>query len=73
VRGKADKAGIKFNEKQYQTSLPFIKLQLKALVARDLWDMNEYFQVINETNESLQKALSIMNKKEIAKPVKKRK
>lgn len=73
VRSKADKAGIKFNEKQYQTSLSFIKLQLKALVARDLWDMNEYFQIINETNESLQKALSIMHQKEIAKPIKKRK
>lgn len=63
LREKADKAGIKFNEKQYLTSLPFIKLQLKALVARDLWNMNEYFQIINETNESLEKALSIMNQK----------
>ncbi len=35
---------MKFNEEQYQKSLPLIKTQLKALIARDLWDMNEYFQ-----------------------------
>jgi carboxyl-terminal processing protease len=67
LRDRADKAGIKFNDKQYRTSLPFIKLQLKALIARDLWDMNEYFQIINETNESLNKALSIMDKKDFGK------
>ncbi len=73
LRAMADKAGIKFVEKQYQTSLSFIKLQLTALIARDLWDMNEYFQIINDTNESLQKALSLMNKQEIVKNKKKKK
>ena len=37
-----------------------IKTQLKALIARDLWDMNEYFRVMNTTNESIQKALEIL-------------
>ena len=45
---------------EFYQSEPLIKLQLKALVARDLWDMNEYFQVMNQGNESYQKALGII-------------
>ena len=52
-----EKEGVKFNEEQYQKSLPLIKTQLKALIARDLWDMNEYFRVMNTTNESIQKEI----------------
>jgi carboxyl-terminal processing protease len=37
-----------------------IKLQIKALIARDLWEMNEYYQVIDVENESLKKAIQIL-------------
>ena len=57
----ADEEKIAFNEEQYTRSLKLIKPQLKALIARDLWDMNEYFQVINTTNESVVRALDILN------------
>lgn len=53
-------AGIEFNEEQYQRSLPLLKLQMKALIARDLWDMNEYYHVINDANESIKKALELL-------------
>ena len=52
---------LEFNEEQYLKSKPLIQLQIKALVARDLFDMNEYYQVINTENESLQKALDLIN------------
>mgnify|MGYP000849422771 CR=1 FL=1 len=61
IRALADKEKIKFDEKQYHQSLPLIKTQLKALIARDLWDMNEYFQVMNNTNQSVQQALKVLN------------
>lgn len=61
IRTLADKEKIKFDEKQYNQSLPLIKTQLKALIARDLWDMNEYFQVMNSTNQSVQQALKVLN------------
>nr|WP_077152816.1 S41 family peptidase [Bacteroides bouchesdurhonensis] len=61
LREMGDKEEVKFNEEQYQKSLPLIKTQLKALIARDLWDINEYFRVMNTTNESVQKALEILN------------
>ena len=39
---------------------PRLKLQLKALVARDLWDMSEYFAIINEESEIVKKGLECM-------------
>ena len=61
IRTLAEKEKIKFDEKQYSQSLPLIKTQLKALIARDLWDMNEYFRVMNTTNNSVQQALKVLN------------
>ena len=40
IRELSDREKIAFDEAQYQHSLPLIKTQLKALVARVLWDMN---------------------------------
>jgi len=58
---EAKKEKIKVDEAQYATSKPLIKLQLKALVARDLWEMNEYYQIMDADNESLQKAIEILH------------
>jgi carboxyl-terminal processing protease len=38
-----------------------IKTQLKALIARDLWDMTEYFQIINEQDKGFNKAREVLN------------
>lgn len=54
-------AKIEFNEEEYAKSLPLLKTQLKALVARDLWDINEYFRIMNTTNESVLKALELLD------------
>ena len=57
------KSTEKLTEKEieeYEKSKPLIQLQIKALIARDLWDMNEYFQVMNQNNESYKKALKII-------------
>lgn len=45
-------------------TLPYLKTQLKALVARDLWDMSEYFQVINEQNDIVLRAIEEMERQE---------
>lgn len=59
--GEKDK--ITFDEKQFSTAEVLIKLQLKALLARDLWEMNEYYQIMDSENESLLKAVEILNTK----------
>jgi len=53
-------SGVKFNEKEYLQSKDMLMLQLKALVARDIWDMNEYFRVINKEDSCINKALELM-------------
>ena len=51
VLDKATEAKIEYDDSTLSASLPTIKLQLKALLARDLWDMSEYFQIVNPLNE----------------------
>lgn len=48
------------DDQELAQTLPQLRTQLKALVARDLWDMSEYFQVINEQNHIVNKALEVL-------------
>lgn len=63
LKALAEKDKILFDEKQFASSEALIKLQLKALVARDLWEVNEYYQIMDVENESLMKAVEILNSK----------
>ena len=54
------KEGVAYNEEEFRKSEPLIKLQLKALIARDFWDMNEYYHTINVVNESVKKAVELL-------------
>lgn len=51
------------DEAERQQTLPYLRLQLKALVARDLWGMDEYFAIINEMNDAVKRALELVVKK----------
>ena len=48
------------DDKEWQNTLPMLRLNLKALIARDLWDMNEYFQIWNESSEPVQQAVKLL-------------
>lgn len=52
---------IEFNEAEYARSKNLIQLQIKALIARDLYDMSEYFQIINDDIPSYTEALRLIN------------
>lgn len=54
---------IKFNEKDYNTSKALLSDNVKALIARDLYEDGAYFQVMNKRNKSVQEALMIINDK----------
>lgn len=47
-------------DEEYNTTLPELRLQLKALIARDLWDMDEYYTIINEGSPMVRKALELL-------------
>lgn len=53
----AEKKGVKKDEEGIKTSAKLIRTQLKALVARDLWNTNAYYVVINDINSFFKKAL----------------
>ena len=61
IISEGEKQNIKpHDEVELQKTLPYLCIQLKALIARDLWDMSEYFSVFNEKNEMVIKALEIL-------------
>ena len=61
IMAEAEKQNIKpKDEAERQRTLPYLRLQLKALIARDLWGMNEYFMIMGETNDALTKALTLL-------------
>ena len=59
AEGKKDKIEPKDDAELAQTK-KCLALQLKALVARDIWDMSQYFQVWNESNEIVQRAVQLL-------------
>ena len=61
VMAEGEKQNVKpVDDDELQRSMPLLKLQLKALIARDLWDMSEYYSVINEDSEIVKKALELL-------------
>ena len=57
VIAKAQEEKIAYTDSAYQATLPLLRKQLKALVARDLFDMSEYFELINPTTEIYRQGL----------------
>ncbi len=61
VLREGEKQGVRPKDKaELQRTLPYLRLQLKALIARDLWDMSEYFSIMNEENRIVQKAVQLI-------------
>ena len=57
---KAKDAKVEYDETQYQECLPIFKTQLKATIARLIWGMNAYYQVIQDLDETIQRAVKFM-------------
>ncbi len=66
---KEDKE-LKFNEEQYKISEDLLKLRMKAVLAQDIWGYNEFYQIYNESNEILQRAVQVLEKNEYAEKLK---
>lgn len=52
---------LEFNAEEYKISEKLIAARLKASIASNMWDSSKFYEVINDYNESLQKAIEIMN------------
>ena len=56
----AENEGVKWDEEQFDRSEPMIKLQLKALIARNEWDMEKYYKVVLGEDKVVNKAMEIL-------------
>ena len=54
------KAKIDYKEEDLPTTLPQVKLTLKGLLARDLWEMSEYYQIVNPETDIYQAGLKVL-------------
>lgn len=59
--GKKQKIEPKDNDELDRT-LVYMRAQLKALIARDIWDMSQYYEVMNRYNDIVVKAMEVIKK-----------
>ena len=62
-----DKVELEGGEEEYQNSLPEIKKQLKNLIARDIWDMEQFIEIYNRSNDMFLKAYELVKEKKFEK------
>lgn len=63
IRERGEKKDVKpKDDEELKLTLPRLANQVKALVARDIWDMDEYFQIVNETSDIVKKGLETIEK-----------
>lgn len=65
----AKRAGVVIDKKAIQPSIPYIKTQVKALIARTIWQSrnadglnNAYYQIVQERDREIKAALGQMSK-----------
>jgi len=61
MESDAKKEGIEKNEKEAEIAKPVIDRQIKALVARDLFGQSAYYQIVNQDDDIVKKALKVMS------------
>ena len=54
------KAKIDYKDEDLPATLPQVKLTLKGLLARDLWEMSEYYQIVNPETDIYQAGLKVL-------------
>jgi carboxyl-terminal processing protease len=59
--GMAEEMGVRYNESEFSISSSELLRIMKGLVARDLWDMNEYYRVVNKDDIVIKRALEVIS------------
>ena len=56
----AEKGGLSFDQKGWDISRNQVTLLFKSYVARDLWDMGNFYEIYNSSDEIFKKAVEIL-------------
>ena len=60
LKKAAEEAKVEWNDEQFKHSEKFLLLQIKALIARNVWDTQEYYRVMASEDAGVKKALEIL-------------
>ena len=52
---------VEFDEEGYEKSKEFLQSQIKAWIARNLWDISASYEVFSENDEGFLKAMEVLN------------
>lgn len=55
----AEEKGITWNDEQYKTDKEYVKIAIKATIARSLWDRNKYYQIFFAVDNQVLKAVEL--------------
>ena len=61
LKDNAETEGIKWNDEEFKKSERLILTQMKALIARDLYDSSAFYRVINDIDDIFLKGLEVIN------------
>ncbi len=61
---RGDNTGIALKEDQLETSLQWLKLQIKALIARNIWSTSEYYQTLNPALPFFDEVINLIEDKD---------
>ncbi len=64
LKALATKSGVKHNEKEYNISKAYIRLNVKAYIARSVWGTKGFYPIYNETDEIYREALKLFGEAE---------
>jgi carboxyl-terminal processing protease len=59
-----DEKGIERDEESFDFIKEHAKRHLKALIARDMWNSSEFYEIVNGDDEEIIKAIEVINNNE---------
>lgn len=65
MKNMAEEEKIEWDKEQFELSEDILTVQLKALMARDLYDQSAYFFIINDVNDVYKEGLRILNSPDV--------
>jgi len=73
LKKAAEEAKVEWDDEQFAHSEKFLLLQVKALIARNVWETQQYYQVMSSVDPGIQKALEVLGSERQYKNVLKKK
>jgi carboxyl-terminal processing protease len=52
---------VEWNDEEFQRSEKYIRLQIKALIARNVWEMQQYYEVTLKEDPTIAKAVEVLS------------